>query len=73
MMGCPHFVQGTVPSGGKSPGMKTFVSHQPHVTIRKGLSLMPEVNLAPRRNPTTQFSRKNPFDKRAEMMFIARG
>jgi hypothetical protein len=34
MIGCPHLEQGTVPSGGKSPGMKTFVSHQPHVTIR---------------------------------------
>ena len=34
MIGCPHLLQGTVPSGGKSPGMKTFVSHQPQVTIR---------------------------------------
>ena len=33
MMGWPHLVQGTVPSGGRSPGMKTLVSHHPQVTI----------------------------------------
>jgi hypothetical protein len=33
MMGWPHLEQGTVPNGGRSPGMKTFVSHCPQVTI----------------------------------------
>ena len=47
MIGCPHLVQGTVPSGGRSPGMNTFVSHQPQVTMRKGCSLMPGINLPP--------------------------
>jgi hypothetical protein len=41
MMGCPHLLHGTVPNGAKSPGMKTFVSHHPHVTIRN-CSLMLE-------------------------------
>jgi hypothetical protein len=40
MIGCPHFLHGVVASGAKSPGMKTFVSHQSHVTIRNGLSLV---------------------------------
>src|SRR5690348_2747389 len=34
MMGCPHLLQGTLPNGGKSPGIKTLVSHHPQVTIR---------------------------------------
>jgi hypothetical protein len=41
MMGCPHLLHGTVARGAKSPGMKTFVSHQPQVTIRN-CSLMLE-------------------------------
>jgi hypothetical protein len=41
MMGCPHLLHGTVPNGARSPGMKTFVSHHPHVTIRN-CSLMLE-------------------------------
>jgi len=39
MMECPHLLHGTVASGARSPGMKTFVSHQPQVTIFSGLSL----------------------------------
>ena len=42
MIGCPHLLHGTVASGGRSPGMKTFVSHQLQVTMRNGFSLMPE-------------------------------
>jgi hypothetical protein len=34
MMGWPHLLQGTLPNGARSPGMKTFVSHHPQVTIR---------------------------------------
>ena len=41
MIGCPHLLHGTVASGARSPGIKTRVSHQLHVTMRKGLSLMP--------------------------------
>jgi hypothetical protein len=41
MMGCPHLLHGTVPNGARSPGMKTFVSHHPQVTIRN-CSLMLE-------------------------------
>jgi len=33
MMGLPHLLQGTVASGGRSPGMNTLVSQQPQVTI----------------------------------------
>jgi hypothetical protein len=41
MIGYPHLLHGTVESGGRSPGMKTLVSHALHVTIRNGpLSLM---------------------------------
>ena len=36
MMGCPHLLHGTVASGGRSPGMKTLVSHVAHVTIFNG-------------------------------------
>jgi len=69
MMGCPHFEQGTVASGARSPGMKTFVSHQPHVTIRN-CSLMSQFNVAPCRRPTTPFlTGKNPIDNRHEMVF----
>jgi hypothetical protein len=53
--------------------MKTFVSHQPHVTIRN-CSLMPEVNLAPSRYLTTHFlSGGKNFDKRAGMLFLIAG
>jgi hypothetical protein len=52
--------------------MNTFVSHELHVTIFKALSLMFEINLSPRRNPTTQFSPRNKFDKRAGMVFLSR-
>ena len=41
MMGCPHLLHGTEPNGSRSPGIKTFVSHHPHVTIRN-CSLMLE-------------------------------
>jgi hypothetical protein len=33
----PHFVQGVVDRGAKSPGMKTFVAQTRHVTIFNGL------------------------------------
>jgi len=33
-------LHGVVANGAKSPGMKTFVSHQPQVTMRNGLSLV---------------------------------
>jgi len=33
MRGRPHFVQGVVAKGGRSPEMKTLVSHHPQVTI----------------------------------------
>jgi len=39
MMGCPHLLHGTVANGIRSPGIKTFVSHHPQVTIFSGLSL----------------------------------
>jgi hypothetical protein len=73
MIGCPHLLQGTVPSGCKSPGMKTFVSHQPHVTIRN-CSLMTQFNLPPTRHPTTHFlaGEKN-FDKWNEMLLLIAG
>jgi len=35
MMGCPQRLQGSVESGGKSPGMKTFASQPGQVTIFK--------------------------------------
>jgi hypothetical protein len=35
MIGCPHFLHGSVESGGKSPGMKTLASHPGQVTIFK--------------------------------------
>jgi hypothetical protein len=57
MIGRPHLEQGTVASGARSPGMKTFVSHELHVTIFNDLSLMVETNLAPARNPTMIFHR----------------
>ena len=47
MMGLPHLVQGTVASGARSPGMKTFVSHQPHVTIRNGSLMFIQSNTPP--------------------------
>jgi hypothetical protein len=72
MIGCPHLLHGTVASGARSPGMNTFVSHELHVTIFNGLSLMLEVNLAPRRIPTMQFSPRNQFDKCAGMVFLLR-
>jgi hypothetical protein len=55
MIGRPHLLHGTVASGARSPGMNTFVSHELHVTIFKAFSLMLEINLAPRANPTTVF------------------
>jgi hypothetical protein len=74
MIGCPHLLQGTVPRGGKSPGMKTFVSHQLHVTMRS-CSLMPEVNLPPPCYSTSLENRHLPaqklFDKRSEMVFLS--
>ena len=45
MMACPHFLHGSVASGGRSPGMNTFASHPGHVTMRNGVSLMLEFNL----------------------------
>jgi len=50
-------VQGTVPSGGRSPGMKTFVSHQAQVTMRKGLSLMIPIQFSITRKSDNDFSR----------------
>jgi len=35
MMGCPQRLQGSVESGGRSPGMKTLASHPGQVTIFK--------------------------------------
>jgi hypothetical protein len=35
MIGCPHRLHGSVESGGKSPGIKTFASHPGQVTIFK--------------------------------------
>jgi hypothetical protein len=43
MMGLPQRLQGSVASGGRSPGMKTLASHTLHVTILRGLSLMPSL------------------------------
>jgi hypothetical protein len=41
MMGAPHLLQGTVESGGRSPGMNTFVSQLLQVTIfNDGFSLI---------------------------------
>jgi hypothetical protein len=75
MIGCPHLLQGTVPNGGKSPGMKTFVSHQLQVTMRRGLSLMPEANLPPLSQPTSLEKQDLPcqklFDKHPKMVFLS--
>src|SRR5262245_33922564 len=38
MMGYPHFLQGSVASGGRSPGMKTLAWQLVHSTIFSGLS-----------------------------------
>jgi len=41
MIGLPHLLHGTVESGGRSPGMNTFVSQLPQVTIfNEALSLI---------------------------------
>src|SRR5271165_1312481 len=72
MMGCPHLLQGTVPSGGRSPGMNTFVSHQLQVTMRS-CSLMLEINLAPPGRSTsleTKGRRGKFFDKCPEMVSL---
>jgi hypothetical protein len=45
MTGLPHFVQGTVESGGRSPGMKTFASHAGQVTITNGFLFWPSVTV----------------------------
>ena len=37
MMAVPHFLHGSVASGGKSPGMNTLASHPGQVTIFRGL------------------------------------
>jgi hypothetical protein len=37
MMAWPHFLQGSLAKGAKSPGMKVFASHPGHVTIFNGL------------------------------------
>jgi hypothetical protein len=37
MSGWPHFVQGTVDKGARSPGMKTLAPQALHVTIFNGL------------------------------------
>src|SRR5438552_3484512 len=37
MRSWPHFVQGVIESGTKSPGMKTFAPHASQVTIFNGL------------------------------------
>src|SRR5664280_2667170 len=39
MIGWPHFLHGSVAKGARSPGIKTFASHHPQVTIRS-VSLM---------------------------------
>jgi hypothetical protein len=58
IMGRPQWLHGTVASGGRSPGMKTLVSHHPQVTKRKGLSLMlvtsPIYHYWPRRQAPSQ-------------------
>ena len=38
--GWPHLLQGPVASGAKSPGINMVFSHQPHLTIFRGLSLI---------------------------------
>jgi hypothetical protein len=75
MIECPHLVHATLPNGGRSPGMKTFVSHHPHVTMRNGLSLMLESIY--HHSAIRQVLRKgrfaglkNLFDKRGKMVFL---
>jgi hypothetical protein len=76
MMGCPHLLQGTLPNGGRSPGMKTFVSHQPQVTIRS-CSLMflqqfTTVRPADKLRKRILGAQKS-FDNPVEMVFLLRG
>jgi hypothetical protein len=71
MMGLPHLVQGTVASGARSPGMKTFVSHHPHVTIRNGSLMFNQFNTPPPSDKVF-LAAKNNFDKCGEMLFLLR-
>jgi len=63
MMACPHFPQGTVDSGGRSPGMNTLLSQLLQVTIFKG-ALMSQIQ------PSIDCSRRellsNSFQNRLE-------
>lgn len=45
MSGWLHFVQGTIASGAKSPGIKTFAPHPPQVTIRNGLRVSVDADI----------------------------
>ena len=57
--------------------MKTFVSHQPQVTIRNcSLMLLPAIYHRPairQAEKTHSSDRKNLFDKRLRMVFLLRG
>src|SRR5579883_653517 len=65
MMGCPHFLQGSVESGGKSPGINTFTSHPGQVTIFKLplvlIAVRQRLPLVPRRPCRSKFSRVHLF------------
>jgi hypothetical protein len=72
MIGLPHLVQGTVANGARSPGMKTLVSHQPQVTIRRGsLMLWNQSNTMPQ-SDNAFFNPKMDFDKPRQIVFPMR-
>src|SRR5260221_1851935 len=52
MMGCPQRLQGSVESGGRSPGINTLASHPGQVTIFKLPLVLMALSLCVRTGPT---------------------